>query len=101
MSDSLNGLRCRPGDLAVIVQDEPECLANIGQVVRVLKPSLDFPDELGFHWEIQPLSGQPSPVVISSRANKDMNARWSTTSAPGPIWTPGYVLCWMRTSGMK
>ena len=73
MSDSFNGLRCRPGDLAVIVKDEPECLANIGQVVRVLKPSLDFPDELGFHWEIQPLSGHPSPVVISSRANKDVN----------------------------
>ncbi len=73
MSDPFYGLRCRPGDLAVIVQDEPECQANIGQVVRVLKPSLDFPDELGFHWEIQPLSGQPSPVVISSRANKSVN----------------------------
>ncbi len=25
MTDQFRGLRCRPGDLAVIVQDEPEC----------------------------------------------------------------------------
>ena len=27
MVDRFQGLRCRPGDLAVIVQDEPECQA--------------------------------------------------------------------------
>ncbi len=72
MADPFRGLRCRPGDLAVIVQDEPECKANIGQLVRVIKPSYQFPDELGFHWEIWPLSSQPSPVVISSREDKSL-----------------------------
>ena len=37
MVDIYRGLRCRPGDLAVIVQDELECQANLGQVVRVLE----------------------------------------------------------------
>ena len=75
MRDRYGGLRCRPGDLAVITQDEPECLANIGQLVRVLKESLEFPDELGFHWEIQPLSAQPSPVLISNSRDKNLNRK--------------------------
>lgn len=73
MVDRFRGLRCRPGDLAVIVQDEPECQANIGQIVRVLKESFEFPDELGFHWEIKPLSSHPSPVLISHHRDKRLN----------------------------
>ncbi len=34
MTDFYSGLRCRPGDLAVIIMDEPECQANIGQIVE-------------------------------------------------------------------
>lgn len=64
MEDRFTGLRCQPGDLAVIVQDDPECLANIGQLVRVIKKYDGFPEEWGFHWWVQPLSSQPSPVVI-------------------------------------
>lgn len=36
MVDHFSGLRCHPGNLAVIVQDEPECRARIGQIDRVL-----------------------------------------------------------------
>jgi hypothetical protein len=73
MADRFLGLRCRPGDLAVIVQDEPECQGNIGHLVRVIKESDEFPDELGFHWEIVPLSSQPSAVLISSYRDKCLN----------------------------
>ena len=68
MTYQFRGLRCRPGDLAVIVQDEPECQANIGQLVRVVCVSYEFPDELGFQWEIQPLSSTrtnpPKPFAL-------------------------------------
>lgn len=64
MIDRFSGLRCRPGDLAIIVQDEPECQANIGQIVRVLEEYTEFPDEWGFHWRIKPLSESGSPVLI-------------------------------------
>jgi hypothetical protein len=64
MVDRFSGLRCRPGDLAVIVQDEPECRANIGQIVRVLCEYTEFPDEMGFHWLVEPQSTQPSPVLV-------------------------------------
>ena len=66
MFDRFSGLRCRPGELAVIVQDEPECRANIGQIVRVLRECNNFPDELGFNWLVEPLSSQPSPVLIGA-----------------------------------
>lgn len=64
MVDRFQSLRCRPGDLAVIVQDEPECQANIGQIVRVISEYTLFPDELGFHWLVEPQSSQPSPVLV-------------------------------------
>jgi hypothetical protein len=46
------------------VQDEPECRANIGQIVRVLCEYAEFPDEMGFHWLVEPQSSQPSPVLV-------------------------------------
>lgn len=70
MFDRFQGLRCRPGDLAVIVQDEPECKANIGQIVRVISEYTLFPDELGFHWLVEPQSNQPSPVLVGMPGSK-------------------------------
>lgn len=64
MGNRFSGLLCRPGKLAVIVQDEPECRANIGQIVRVLCEYTEFPDEMGFHWLVEPQSSQPSPVLV-------------------------------------
>ena len=64
MVDRFSGLHCRPGNLAVIVQDVPECRANIGQIVRVLCEYTEFPDEMGFHWLVEPQSSQPSPVLV-------------------------------------
>ena len=63
MVDRFSGQRCRPGNVAVIVQDEPECRANIGQIVSVLCSYTEFPDEMGFHWLVEPQSSQPSPVL--------------------------------------
>ena len=64
MVDRFSGLHCRPGNLIVIVQDEPECRDNIVQIVRVLYGYKEFPDEMGFHWLIEPQSSQPSPVLV-------------------------------------
>ena len=86
MTYQFRGLRCRPGDLAVIVQDEPECQANIGQLVRVVCVSYEIPDELGFHWEIQPLSSKPSPFVVSIRADKNLN------ESPRVSWRPQHSI---------
>ena len=56
--------RCKPGDLAMVIRDEPECQANIGTLVRVVERSLDFWETDGPHWKIELLSSKPTPVVI-------------------------------------
>jgi hypothetical protein len=45
--------RCKPGDLAVIIHDEPGCEANIGKIVRVEGPLFTSP-ERGAQWPIRP-----------------------------------------------
>ena len=48
--------RCKPGDLAVILFDEPECLGNVGRLVRV-HPTLQVNQELNLDcWLIVPLT---------------------------------------------
>ena len=76
MFDIYRGLRCRPGDLAVIVQDEPQCQINIGQVVQVIKEYTEFREELGAHWLIQPLSECDSPVLIVGRGGVSEHVIW-------------------------
>lgn len=50
--------RCKPGDIAVILYDEPECLANVGRLVRV-HPSLQLNLELNLYcWLIEPLQAE-------------------------------------------
>ena len=50
--------RCKPGDLAIIVQDVPGCEDNIGRVVAVRGPSaVDYKGQLT--WLITPLSDEP------------------------------------------
>jgi hypothetical protein len=66
MFDPYRALRCRPGDLAVIVQDEPECRANIGQIVRVIGEYTPFRGEPVFYWLVEPQSSGPSPVLVGT-----------------------------------
>lgn len=48
--------RCKPGDIAVILFDEPECLGNVGRLVRV-HPTLQLNRELNLGcWLIVPLT---------------------------------------------
>jgi hypothetical protein len=76
MVDIYRGLRCRPGDLAVIVQDELECQANLGQVVRVLEEYTQFREEMGVHWLVQPLSSVSSPVLVENAGGKPPRVVW-------------------------
>jgi hypothetical protein len=80
MDDRFSGLRCRPGDLAVIVQDEPECQANIGQIVQVIQEYEEFGPEWGFHWVIQPLSKRPSAVLIGRPGSKNRHVVYDNNS---------------------
>ncbi len=52
--------RCKPGDLAIIIRDEPCCEDNVGRIVRVCGP-MDFDVTLDFEptWLIFPVTLEP------------------------------------------
>jgi hypothetical protein len=89
MLSKFSGLRCRLGDLALVVGDEPECLANIGQVVRVIDVYREFPAEWGFHWLVQPLSSLPSPVLIEDVRTRDKYVVYDNDPR-------AYLDCWLK-----
>lgn len=55
-------LNCKAGDLAVVIADEPGCEANIGRIVRVLKPTTVSGTTQAW-WSIEPVDRQPWTCV--------------------------------------
>ena len=52
-------IRCKAGDTAIILFDEPECLGNVGRLVKV-HPTLQINHRLELEcWLIEPLDGLP------------------------------------------
>lgn len=58
--------RCKPGDLAIIMYDVPQCASNIGRLVEVSGPSA-FNRRQQITWLIQPVT--PEPYLINNRFN--------------------------------
>ena len=61
-------LRCKDGDLAIIVDDFDGCKGNIGLIVRVIGPA-EIVLEMTC-WQIIPLSGQEMWLVDNGKAEK-------------------------------
>lgn len=52
-------IRCEPGDVAVILYDQPECLGNVGRLVKI-HPTLQLNIELNLPcWLIEPMQEDP------------------------------------------
>lgn len=52
-------IRCKAGDTALILFDEPKCLGNVGRLVKV-HPTLQINRQLELEcWLIEPLDGLP------------------------------------------
>ena len=54
-------LRCREGELALIIRDEPGCECNIGRTVTVAGPIFFRPGR-GATWLIEPTTNEPWAV---------------------------------------
>lgn len=52
--------RCKDGDLAIIIKDEPGCEANLGRFMRVHGPK-EVHAVLGPVWPTMPVTGAPVP----------------------------------------
>lgn len=49
---SLTALRCKVGDLAMVINEEPGCERNIGKLV-IVQPYSHLDEELGWMWGIR------------------------------------------------
>ena len=49
-------MRCKHGDLAIIIQDFEGCEGNLGVIVRVIGPPIKHPDSPHLCWQIMPVS---------------------------------------------
>jgi len=75
-------LRCRDGDLAVIVGEFPGCEINIGRIVKVRGPA-HFSEQCGEQlcWVIRPISRKKMvnlyipDILISERVNWKSNIK--------------------------
>ncbi len=56
--------RCKPGDLAIIMYDVPQCASNIGRVVEIGGPA-EYNRDGRLTWLIQPVT--PEPYLIHTR----------------------------------
>ncbi len=61
--------RCKPGDLAIIMYDVPQCTSNIGRLVEVRGPSA-FNRRKQLTWLIQPVT--PEPYLVNNRFNNSV-----------------------------
>lgn len=58
-----NRIRCRPGDLALVIHDEPECASNIGRFVEVDGPLTLNRDLNLLCWLVRPVVRAPYAVI--------------------------------------
>ena len=49
-------MRCKHGDLAVIVHDFASCVGNVGTTVQVIGPPIKHPDSPHLCWQVRPVS---------------------------------------------
>lgn len=71
-------LRCKPGDIALIIADEPGCEANIGRLVHVRGPlAPDFRTLLPT-WLIKPVHKGPWMVGDYKGSAKPQNVFWKS-----------------------
>jgi hypothetical protein len=69
-------MRCKDGDLAIIVQDFEGCEGNLGVIVRVIGPATTHPATTMVCWQINPikrrklwLAGEPNRSEFISKMN--------------------------------
>jgi len=65
-------LRCREGDLAFIIMEEPDCECNIGRIVTIHGP-LGFTYGRGPTWLIEPV--EPAPWAVFEYRNGSVRTR--------------------------
>ena len=79
-------LRCKEGDLALVIHDEPGCRSNIGRTVEVRGP-VEINPRLGLHcWLIRPAGSNRSWRVENSGWILTQTVSWGSQIEHPDAW---------------
>lgn len=78
-------LRCKPGDLAIVIHDTPECATNIGRVVQVRGPLQFNPNYRHHCWLIKPVRRGGWMVNRNGRISSE-RATWNSLVEHPDAW---------------
>ena len=56
-------MKCKTGDLAIIIKDFPGCEKNLGRIVEIHGPCPDYPSKYRLCWFIVSKDGGPLAVL--------------------------------------
>lgn len=79
-------LRCRTGDLAIVIYDEPGCESNIGRILRVRGPIRQFAPYDIPCWHIRPVRSDPWRVVEPGRTIVSERVTWKSRVCHPDAW---------------
>jgi len=68
-------LRCKPGDIAIIINDVKGCDGNLGRFVKVFEPKIHMGAH-GYCWTIVPLS--PEGLFIFDKGKIEIQSNIQT-----------------------
>ncbi|MBM3151883.1 MAG: hypothetical protein FJ189_01805 [Gammaproteobacteria bacterium] len=79
-------LRCKDGDLALVIHDEPDCEANIGRMVEVrgpvnFNPRLELPC-----WLVKPVTSEPYLVKETTEVVVGEVVGWASRVEHPDAW---------------
>ena len=69
-------LRCKPGDIAIIINDDTGCERNIGRFVKVHDPNVHM-GVYGYCWTIVPLSSEGLYIIENGKLELTPNIQLS------------------------
>jgi hypothetical protein len=81
-------MRCKHGDLAIIVQDFGGCERNIGVIVRVIGPAINHPETPMPCWQIKPVNRRKLWLTGCGGTKSEFVSRNNPAYHPDPWLLP-------------
>ncbi len=81
-------MRCKHGDLAIIVQDFDGCEGNIGVIVTVIGPAINHPATTMTCWQIRPVNRRKLWLIEDGHAKSEFISKSIEALHPDPWLLP-------------
>ena len=81
-------MRCKHGDLAIIIQDFDGCEGNLGVIVRVIGPAINHEATIMPCWQIKPVKRRKLWLVDGGFLSHEFLSKYNPAYHPDPWLLP-------------